>query len=314
MPISQVRQKGLPRLGDRLALGEQGVRVSPFCLGLVRSPETIGAAFDAGLNFFFLTADMHWPLYEAARRGLRQLLSRGGGIREQIVVGAVCYPTQPEFCSVPFQELLEAVPGLGRLDVLIAGGAYAKEFAARFPVYLQHRHTGFLGCRAIGATFHDRRAARQAVQEGLVDIAFVRYNPGHAGARKDLFPHLQPQPRPLLFGFKSTNGYVTPRQMDELGLPGKVYWHPEITDHYRFALTSPELDGLLVSPQTPQEVAALALALEKGPLDREEQAYLMKVALVARGQAHVEPDPDDTALGALGVRLKRDQVPPGSDC
>ncbi len=44
-------------MADRLALGERGVRVSPFCLGLVRSPEKVGAAFDAGLNFFFVTAD-----------------------------------------------------------------------------------------------------------------------------------------------------------------------------------------------------------------------------------------------------------------
>ncbi len=76
--------------------------------------------------------------------------------------------------------------------------------------------------------------------------------------------------------------------MTELGLPGDVYWHPEITDHYRFALSRPELDGLLVAPATPEEVAALASALSKGPLDEEEETYLMHVALVAQGQAKVE--------------------------
>jgi predicted aldo/keto reductase-like oxidoreductase len=282
--------RSVPQFADRLSLGGQGLAVSPFGVGLVGVPETIGAAFDAGINFFFLTADMHWPYYEASRRGLELLLARGNGVRDRIVVAAVCYPTQPEFCYGPFQELLHAVPGLDRLDVLIAGGVYAGEFAARLPVYQQHRRTRFLGARAIGATFHDRQEARKAVTDGLVDVAFVRYNPAHAGAREDLFPHLPETTSPLLFGFKSTFGYVPPERMTELGLPGDVYWHPAITDHYRFALSRPELDGLLIGPATPKEVAALADAMKKGPLDEEEETYLMHVALVARGQARVEPE------------------------
>jgi hypothetical protein len=259
--------------------------VSPFCLGIVRQPETVGAAFDAGINFFFLTADMHWPLYGNSRRGLQHLLARGQGIRDQIVVAAVCYATQPEFCSTPFEELLEEIPGLDRLDVLIAGGAYAGEFAARLPVYEEHRRTGSAGCRAIGATFHDRQAARRALAEDAVEIAFVRYNPGHAGARRDLFPLLTQPALALLFGFKSTSGYVRPEQMTALGLSGDVYWRPEVTDYYRFALSRPELDGLLIAPATPDEVAALAETVEKGPLDEEEETHLMHTALVAQGRA-----------------------------
>jgi hypothetical protein len=152
--------------------------VSPFCLGIVRQPETIGAAFDAGINFFFLTAD----------------------------------------------------------------------------------------------------------------IAFVRYNSGHAGARRDLFPHLAQPGSTRLFGFKSTFGYVRPEQMTAMGLPGEIYWQPEITDHCRFALSRPELDGLLIAPGTPKELHALAEALEKGPLDEEGQTYLMHAALVAQGRARVKPD------------------------
>jgi hypothetical protein len=264
---------------------------------MVGVPETIGAAFDVGINFFFLSGDMHWPLYDASRRGLEQLLARGNGVRDQIVVAAACYPTQPEFCSSPFEELLAAIPGLNRLDILLAGGAYGGEFAGRLPVYQEHRRTNFLGARAIGATFHDRQEARKAITECLVDVAFVRYNPGHAGARQDLFPHLVKPASTLLFGFNSTFGYVPPKQMTELGLPGDVYWRPEITDHYRFALSRPELDGLLIGPETPAQVAALADALNKGPLDEEEETYLMQVALVADGQARVEPEEDEAHAG-----------------
>jgi hypothetical protein len=283
------RRKALPRFTDRLPLGSAGLRVSPFCLGIVGEPSTVVAAFDAGVNFFFVTADMHWPLYEPTRRGLADLLARGPGVRDQVVVAGVCYAAQPEFCVLPFEELVAAVPGLKALDVLLAGGAYGWEFGRRQPVYEAHRQSHYLGSRAVGATFHDRRAALAAVRERQVDIAFLRYNPNHAGARRDVFPHLPERPRPLLFGFKSTLGYVPPARMEALGLPGPEYWNPQVTDHYRFALTRPEMDGLLIAHRTPAEVAALAAALEQGALTEEEETYLMDVAVVARGEARVVP-------------------------
>ena len=136
MSVSEIRRTRLPTFSDRVTLGDSGLQVSSFCLGQVRSPDTVCVAFDAGINFFFLTTDLHWPLYEAARQGLRQLLARGGGIRQQIVVAAVCYPTQLELCRDPFRELLLELPELETLDIMVAGAAYADEFtaqAARLP-------------------------------------------------------------------------------------------------------------------------------------------------------------------------------------
>ena len=161
----------LPRFSDRLTLGDQGLRVSPFCLGRVQSADAVNAAFDAGINFFFLTADMHWPLYEASRRA--RTLARGPGIRDQVVVAAVSYATQPELCSVPFQEVVQVLPGLDRIDVPIAGGAYANEFLVRLSVYRKHLRTGYAGARAIGASFHDRQAALLAYNHRLIDLALV---------------------------------------------------------------------------------------------------------------------------------------------
>jgi hypothetical protein len=254
---------------------------------MVRSADAVSAAFDAGINFFFLSADMHWPCYEPLRQGLKDLLRRGGGIRDEIVLGAACYPAQPDFCVYPFQEVLEAVPQLERLDLLIAGGAYSRDFSERLPVYQEHRRWRFLGCRAIGTSFHDRQTALAAINERLVDIAYIRYNPMHPGARHDLFPQIAAREPPLVFNFKSTRGYVPPDLQTELGLPGDVYWQPAITDYYRFALTRPELDGLLIAPQTPQEVGAFTAALDLGPLDDDEDKFLLNLALVALGEAAV---------------------------
>lgn len=264
----------LPRLTDRLELGS-GLRVSPICLGMVNDPRAVAAAYEAGINFFFVTADMHWPLYAPLREGLRQLF-RKKGVRDRVVVCATAYVTQPDFCEMPFEELVDDLPGLGRLDVLAMGGVYANDFGPRLPVFEGHKARGFVGCKAIAASFHDRRIARSAITSRLVDLAFVRFNSGHPGARHDLLPGL-PKRRPALFNFKSTDGWVDDARLRALGLDAKA-WHPRVSDHYRYVLSQPGIDGALVSTSTPAEVRALADALEEGPLDATQQAWLEQLS------------------------------------
>ena len=260
------------------------MHVSPVCVGMVDSPRTIAAAFEAGINFFLLTADMHWPYYEATRRGLARLFASGRNVRDQVVVAVACYPTQPEFCSAPFIEVLEAVPHLRRIDVGVMGGVYTRDFASRLEVYRHHRRSRHAGIGAIGASFHERRAARAALASSLVDLAFVRYNAGHPGARTDLLPYRSRRNPTRVYNFTSTRGFVPPARMAALGL-GPEYWRPAITDHYRFALMRPGIDGLLCALNGPREVRALAGAMEAGPLDRDEERFLVDLAALDQGRA-----------------------------
>ena len=282
------RRISLPRPADRLRLGRSGLLVSPFCLGQVGDPATVLAAFDAGLNFFFVTADMHWPRYEHLPRGLAQLLRRRRGIRDEIVVAAVAYATQPEFCWNPFNEVVAAIPGLRRLEVTVACGAYGYELFRRLPEYRAQLRSTHVGARATGISFHDRIAARDAVKKSSVDIAFVRYNAGHPGARKEVYPYLTLRHRTLLYGFTNTDGFVSRARIRQLGLTND-FWRPAITDHYRFALTPPQVNGLLCSPWTPREIGALCRAVETGPLDAEEEQYLVDLASLDEGRAVLKP-------------------------
>ncbi|MDP7035313.1 MAG: hypothetical protein QF752_12535 [Planctomycetota bacterium] len=274
----------LPELSDRLDLGDEKIPVSPFCLGMVGDPEVIPAAFDAGINFFFVTADMHWPYYEKTRKGLEMLLSRGGGVRDEIVVGTVSYATQLEFCSTPHHEVVQSVEGLERIDVAIAGGAYAHEFMSRVQVYERHREERFLGTRAIGTTFHDRDAARLAHQGEMVDIAYIRFNPLHPGARLDLFPLLKRKTSTLLYNFKNTMGYLSEEKFRQLGI-GEGPWRPEHTDFYRFVLSDPHFDGVLCGLGEPGQVEALARAMAQGPLDSKEFQYMLDLGDLITGRA-----------------------------
>jgi len=274
----------LPRATDRLPLGASGLSVSPICIGITGDPATISAAFDAGINFFFLTADLHWPLYEKLRRGIEDLLARSPSIRDQIVVAVVSYLDQPLFEALQFHEVIDAVAGLQRVDVLLAG-AIPNEYSllgrpaeqatgGRYHAIYNARASGRHGARAIGASFHDRRCALVSLNNNLLDISYIRYNTAHPGAATEIFPQLRPDRAGLIYNFKSVLSYVSPERFRQLGLDDR-YWCPDVVDHYRFVLSNPNIDGVLCSPANPDQLAELLAALEKPPLTFQEQQYML---------------------------------------
>lgn len=267
----------LPRPTDRLRLGNKGLKVSPMCVGMTESPATIEAAFEAGVNFFFLSADLHWPLYEATRRGLERLLRANRGRRDQIVVGVASYFEEPWFGYLQFLEVIEAVPGLKRVDLLIAGGVSSGwSYAERVKTLRRARARHYLGASAIGASLHERKLAVRAERNRELDISYIRYNAEHPGARRDVLPYLPRKRRTLLFNFKSVVSESWPKA------PGRAAKRPghgirDATDFYRFVLSAPEIDGLLCAPRSPEELHRMADALDKGPLSREEQDYMIRI-------------------------------------
>lgn len=275
----------LPKATDRYPLGSTGLAVSPICLGMT-SAETVQAAFSSGINFFFLSNDLHWSLYMPLMRGISELLASGVR-REEIVVAGVSYLSEPLFQYLQFNELLDAVPRLGHLDLLIAGAAEDANFTPRYKSLQRARAQKLWGCTAIGASFHDRATARMAICSDLLDLAYVRYNPAHAGGEEDLFPYLKPERVGLTYNFKSTLGYVPEPVFRKLNL-GTEYKLPTVTDGYRFALSRPEIDGILVSPQDPAQLTQLLSALDRGPLPASKIQYMKDLYLLASGQATLE--------------------------
>ena len=276
LPLGGIRpypRAALPLPTDRLPLGLTGQTVSPFALGIT-TPETVGAAFDMGVNFFFVTADLHWPLYEGVRQGLVDLFKRKPSVRDDVVVGVVSYLEMPLFGALQFHEVIDVVPGMERADVLIAG-ALPNEAAlyARFNAIHQARSNGHNGARAIGASFHDRPAALKSINGNLLDVNFIRYNTAHPGAVTDIFPYVRPDRTGLIFNFKTTMSRATDEQMDQIGLDDR-YWRPHITDYYRFVMSAPAMDGVLCSPQSPKEFEEITEAMQRGPLQAEEEGYM----------------------------------------
>ena len=271
----------LPKPADRLPLGRSGLKVSPFCLGMTASPDSVVAAYEAGINFFFVTADLHWPLYEGIRHGLRKLLDGNPARRDEIVVGVVSYMEDPLFSTLQFHEVIAEVPGLERVDLMIAGAVSNENSLYSRANSLQsaraRRHNG---SSAIGATFHQRPLALVADHRALLDISYIRYNSGHPGARRDLFPYLLPARDGLVFNFKSVLSKVTEEMFQSFRLPSN-YWLPDVCDYYRFVLSRPEIDGILCSPMSASDVRGMVAALDKAPLTHDEQEYMIWLSSLA---------------------------------
>lgn len=277
----------LPKLTDRAPLGSLGLAVSPLCVGIVDDPDTILRAYDLGVNAFFVTCDMHWPLYEPTRQGLTRLFARGGKVRDDVVVFGCAYVTQPEFGVMPYREVVMSTPGLERLDVLVAGGAYAADATGRAERLRKLVGDGFVGARAVAVTFHERAAAAAMVDSPLLDALFVRYNAVHPGAFFDFFPSVPAKRKNLVFNFKSTLGYVSEEAAKTAGIPDDV-WLPSAADHYRFVLTRPEFDGVLCAPRTPTEMTGIVEALAEGPFNAEDENHFIALAEAVGAKRRVE--------------------------
>ena len=269
----------LPRASDRLRFRDTDLTVSPICIGITESPDTVIAAYEEGINFFFISGDLHWPRYAYTRAGLTRLLDGSPSRRGHIVVAAVSYLDEPFFGLLQFEEILESVPGLERIDVLLAG-AVTSDFSLLRVTSLQRARTRHhLGATAIGASFHKRRYMLSSAAQQL-DIHYVRYNPGFFKSRIDLFPHISPDAAQLTFGFQSQAARVTAESYRSLDLPDGS-WLPSASDYYRFALTPNPIDGILCSPSTAEEVRILARALEEKPLTPDEEKYMIRLSHAA---------------------------------
>ncbi len=272
------RRTALPQCSDRIRLGRSELEVSPVCLGIVGTADTVLAAYEAGVNFFFVTGDLHWPIYAPLRQGLVELFKSDSSIRQKIVVAVVSYLRQPMFSYLQFHEVIDSVPGLEYIDVVV-GGAVSDEFDSyeRNRTLETARVTRHLGAQCSGCSFHDRRSALISLNSNALDINFVRYNPAHPKAQYDLFPFVRPDRTGALFNFKSTLPGIQSASTAE----HRVQHHgprPAVTDYYRFALTTRAIDGVLCAWNSPAHVDAFVKAMASGPLTPQEEAHLVAIA------------------------------------
>ena len=250
--------------------------MSPICIGMTKDPQVITAAFERGVNFFFLSADLHWPHYSATRHGLISLLTKNPSARDSIVLAVVSY-SPSGFCASAFVDLVLSYPILKRFDVLVAGGTRSNDFKVRCADLSQCVKQNLWRARAVATTVHDRKAVPRCLSDGDADWVLFRYNPLHPGGEVDVLPFVPCSESKLLFTFKSVTG--VPSAEDYVAAQiGDDYWRPRPQDAYRFALSQPAIQGVLCSPGSPSEVVELEAALSEPPLTPEERTSMKVLA------------------------------------
>jgi len=116
-----------------------------------------------------------------------------------------------------------------------------------------------------------------------IDVIHFRYNAAHPGAETDIFPHLPAANRSGLVSFTATSWgqLLKPSK----ALPGERI--PTATDCYRFVMSRPEVDVCLSGPGNATHMDEALRALELGPMNAEELAWMRRVGAAVAGKTLV---------------------------
>jgi aryl-alcohol dehydrogenase-like predicted oxidoreductase len=132
--------------------------------------------------------------------------------------------------------------------------------------------------RAIGISIHDRERAAELARTTSLDLLMIRYNAAHPGAEKDIFPHL-PESRHTVVAYTATCWRRLLKRPK--GWEGNV---PTAGDCYRFCLSSPHIDVVLTGPKTVAQLRENLAALERGPMEADEMAWMRDFGSQAYGR------------------------------
>ena len=131
--------------------------------------------------------------------------------------------------------------------------------------------------RALGISIHDRPRAGKLAEDSIFDLLMIRYNAAHPGAEQEIFPHLARR-RPAVVAYTATAWKKLLRA--PRNWKGRV---PTAGDCYRFCLTNPHVDIVLLGPRNEAELREDLAAIDKGPLSPEEMTFMREFGRAAHG-------------------------------
>jgi aryl-alcohol dehydrogenase-like predicted oxidoreductase len=246
-------------------LGRTGLQVGRLGLasGYGADEACVRSAFDHGLNYFY------WGTFRRSSfgNGLRALRSQ----RDRFVLVIQSYTRIAGLLPWSLERALRTLQ-MDYADVLLLGMWNRHVTPAIFDRALRLRERGLVKHLAIST--HKRMLAPELARLSDVDVLHVRYNAVHPGAEREIFPHLpDTTARPGVVSFTATS-------WGQLLSPSKVPAGdrvPIVSDCYRFVLSNPNVNVCLTGPKNAAQFQDALTALEKGPLNEEEMAWMRRV-------------------------------------
>ncbi len=279
-------------------LGRTGLMVSRVGLG---SSYGVGGAdieraFERGVRYFY------WGSRRRAGfgAGLRQLALHH---RDEMVVVIQSYARAGALLGPSLESALRRLR-MDQADVLLLGWWNRPPPERIVDAALALREAG--RCRHVMISCHDRQTFARYIADPCYGAIMVRYNAAHTGAEGEVFPLLDAAAEPPgVVAYTATRwGALLDRRM----VPADEQV-PAAADCYRFALSDPHVDVCLAGPKDGRELDAALDALDRGPLDADELAWMRRVGrgvheAAARVAARRPQHLLDRAAQRLGLRVQ----------
>jgi aryl-alcohol dehydrogenase-like predicted oxidoreductase len=252
----------------RVPLGRSGLSVSKLGLGASFKAPTSAylEAFDRGVNYFYWGSVRRSAMKRAVREIARDR-------RDQLALVLQSYSRVGGLLTQFVERGLRAL-GVDHADALLLGWHNKRPSRRVIDAALELREQGRIRCIALST--HHRRLLPELLDDETYAIWHVRYNAVHRGAEREVFPCLDGRSADRRPGMVT---YTTTRWGD-LCNPEKTPTGertPTGTDCYRFALSHPRVDMCLAGPDDVEQMKQALAALELGPMDEEELAWMRRV-------------------------------------
>jgi aryl-alcohol dehydrogenase-like predicted oxidoreductase len=227
-------------------------------------------AFDRGINFFF------WGSLRKGDfgKGVRAIAKKD---RAKSVIAIQSYSRFGFLMKWSVNRALRQL-GIDYVDILCLAWWNGPPSRRIIDTALRMKEQGKV--RRIMVSGHDRPALSEMARDPSIDALMLRYNAAHTGAEREIFPELQRR-KPGTLAFTATRwGTLLDPRLTPAGDRT-----PRSTDCYRFALTAPAIDACLVGPRNGDDLDQALRAIDEGPMDAVELAWMRRVGANVRGGA-----------------------------
>ena len=220
-------------------------------------------AFDSGINYFYW-GSVRTPQFG---EGMSAIAKKD---RDGMVAVIQTYAREASKVRPALESGLTRLPGVEAADFLLLGAWDQPPPDDILEAALACRQAGL--ARGLMVSCHRRKTFAHYARIPEIDVIMVRYNAAHDGAERDVFPALGSDP-PGVIAYTATRwgDFVNPK------LTPQGERTPSAADSYRFALSHPAVNMCLAGPRDGNELQAALEAIEQGPMDAEEQAWMRRI-------------------------------------